>query len=302
MKLNIIQFVKRAVLLLLAGAAWSCSSKDELEEMLSKETTPVTFRVDAYTAPIFFDYTEGWRYIGSDTVKNTSSKTSVTTLNLHQGKHNIVAVKNVETHSEKSPGVHFNPEKQTFFIVPALLNIQETQGVMESYGTVTSNACYWHRQLEVSPYLLPEQQPDFQPVTASLGISVTDFSVLEKHIKPNSTLSMNFTIPGIPIVEEVGIDDNHYEICKETHTAVIEENIASGKVTATSNMPNFTLCPRDGLDNIKLTLSFESKGVYQTSTHIDLPKFSLRRGYTTVLSGPLFSGSASDWTVEMVPY
>lgn len=61
------------------------------------------------------------------------------------------------------------------------------------------------------------------------------------------------------------------------------------------------LCPPNGFDNVETsTLVFDKdKKTIQT---VKLPKFSLHPGYTTILEGPLFSGSTSDWAVTMEPY
>ena len=63
----------------------------------------------------------------------------------------------------------------------------------------------------------------------------------------------------------------------------------------------YILCPINGLDNIQLTAEVYDKDGNPIST-TTLPKFNLRRGYTTILRGPLFSGSTSDWTVTMKQY
>lgn len=311
MKLNIIQFAKVAkctALLLLAGAAWSCSSNDEVEEMLSKETTPVTFLVDAMTTPIFFDYTEGWRYIGSDTVKSTSSKTSVTTLNLHQGKHNIIAVKGVSTSEDvQATCIHFNPDAKTFSLQTIYKSYKDLYGEDYPYdedmyyeSANRNDAFYWHRQLEVSPYLLPEQQPDFQPVTATLRVTVTDYN--NKDIMPGQIFQWSGFITDIPVVEEVGIENNKfYKLRKKPHQWNVGLSRQGEYGMYPSTYQHITLCPLEGLHDITLSCTMTDEHGQAVPT-TPLPAFSLRRGYTTVLRGPLFSGSAYDWTVEMQPY
>ena len=305
MKTTLTQFVKYTALSLCVCAVWSCSSKDELEDMLSKETTPVTFRVDAHTAPIFFDYTEGWRYIGSDTVRSTTSQA---TLNLHQGKHNIVAVKGVSTSKDaQTTCIHFNPDARTFSLQTVYKSLKELYGEDYPYeedvyyeSANRNDAFYWHRQLEVSPYL-PEQQPDFQPVTATLQLTITDYN--NKDIMPGRSFSWLGEITDIPVVEEVGIeDDKYYKLRNEPH----QWNVGFSRQGEYGMYPiiayqHITLCPLEGLNDITLSCTMFDEHDQAVPT-TPLPRFSLRRGYTTVLTGPLFSGSASDWTVEMTPY
>lgn len=289
----------------------SCSKDDDepsVDDVLSEETTPVTFRVDAYTAPIFFDYTEGWRYIGSDTVKNTSSKTSVTTLNLHQGKHNIVAAKDIYspspywTESINSLGLHFNPERKTFYLVSAKTTFLDNQGKDAVYNVTSNDAYYWHRQLEVSPYLLPEQQPEYQPVTARLFIIQTDQQQASDIVKMGDDLRID--IPNVPVVEETSITGNDYKLRQEPHNLYGYIKTSSGTYIHGSNGPYYTLCPRDGLQvgQLVMQVNITKQGGYKQQHSVALPKFTLRRGYVTILRGPFLTGSDADWSVEMLSY
>lgn len=282
----------------------SCSGTGELEEMLSAETTPVTFRIEAYDNPVFFDYTEGWRYIGSDTVKNDQSKASAQVLNLHQGKHNIVAAKGIDKNTnDKATGIRFDPDRRVFYLHSVHDGYQALfEGEESPYlGVPHEAAYYWHRQLEVSPYLLPEQQPQYQPVTATLQIVITDPN--NRDIMPGQDFQWAGSITDVPVVEEVGIEsDKSYKLREQPH----EFFVGFSRHGIYGNYPiityqYITLCPLEGLNNITLPciVTDEHGQVVPTTP---LPKFSLRRGHTTILSGPLYSGTASDWTVEMKPY
>lgn len=317
MKLNIIQLAKVAkctALLLLAGAVWSCSSKDEVEEMLSTETTPVTFQVDAQTTPIFFDFTEGWRYIGSDTVKSASYKASAITLDLRQGKHNIVAVKGIETSNDvQKTGVHFDPSNRTFYL-QSEYDAHGLEAETAMLGVPSADVCYWRRQLEVSPYLLPEQKPEYTPVTATLYIGPQ--SVVPAEIQKDMRVVGTYIkteVKEVPVVEQVGLDSKSYKLRKTPHEiyAVLSESGSSG-LSYSTNGPYITLCPEGGLHDISLTISVSaevtmSDGFFQHPYRRDytvrLPKFSLQRGYVTRLMGAtLYSEKTEDWTVEMAPY
>lgn len=307
MKRNIIQFVKRAVLLLLAGAAWSCSSKDELEEMLSAETTPVTFLVDAQTTPIFFDYTEGWRYIGSDTVKSTSSQKA--SLNLRQGKHNIIAVKEIDTNADnQKTGIRFDPNNRAFYL-HSERDAKGLDGEISMLGVATTKACYWHRQLEVSPYLLPEQRLEYTPVTASLSVDLFPPNTMPEDTR---IIGMQISVKDVPVVEETGMSDNDYKLRQVPHELYGKLSLTGrNEMSRVSNIPYITLCPAEGLHDISLTLNVSVQllilsqygtQTYQQHYSVQLPKFSLKRGYTTCLVGTLYSDKTEDWAVEMLPY
>lgn len=300
MKRNIIPFAKCAVLLLLTGVAWSCS-KDEVEEILSTETTPVTFLVDAKTTPIFFDYTEGWRYISSDTVQSNSiGKYSI---NLHQGKHNIVAVKGIDLSvGALKTGIHFNPENHTFYLRSEHDGAGLYDGVdTPDLGVAQFEAYYWHRSLEVSQYLLPEQQPTYTAVTATLQIVITDYN--NRNILPNQTFSWTGSITNMPVVEEMKIGtDEYYKLRDQPHKFYVGlSRQGEHGIYPIITYQYITLCPQEGLENINLKCSMTDENG-QTVLTTPLPIFSLRRGFKTILRGPLFSGSASDWTKEMLPY
>ena len=300
------EITKCTALSLFACVAWSCSGDDELETMLAAETTPVTFCVDSYDHPILFDFTDGWRYIGSDTVKD--AKTVKTTVNMHQGKHNIVIVKGVcyeypDTEPSKYEGLHFNPETKNFYLNSSTNGIAwRSIGNEEHSVAANNNVYYWHRQLEVSPYLLPEQTPDYTPVTATLNIIQTDV------IKPSDIVNvgdyLRTDVSDLPFVVEVGMSDNSYKTREKTYTL----HYYLGTMKSTSqlqiNSRYITLCPKDGLSVGQLAMTLRAKGddEYRALYSVMLPEFTLQRGYITILRGPLFSGSTSDWTVEMKPY
>lgn len=281
----------------------SCSGNDEFEDMLSKGTTPVTFRVEPQTSSIFFDYTEGWHYIGSDTVRNTKSVSIQQSINLHQGRHNVVMVKGVNTDAVPSvTSIHFNPDKRTFY----LHSEHDGVGLYEGSGTpdlgvAMSDAYYWHQMLDVSPHILPEQQPEYTPVTATLQIIITDLN--NRDIAPGQDILWSGSIKNIPVVEEVGIEnDKSYTFRKQSHQFYVGlSRHGEFGIYPIITYQHITLCPLEGLNTVNLPcVVTDEHGQIVPTTPI--PVFSMRRGYTTILRGPLFSGTASDWMVEMKPY
>ena len=97
---------------------------------------------------------------------------------------------------------------------------------------------------------------------------------------------------------EVGMDKSNYKMRDELHSLrVYDYNTWSGRWSREYH----SLCPLNGLDNIQLIAETYDKDGNSIPATI-LPLFSLRRGYTTILCGPLFSGTTSDWSVTMEPY
>lgn len=308
MKKKSINLASRLALLALAVTAvvcfTSCSKNEDApaEETLSDKTTPVTFKFDKYTYPVFFDYTENWRYLCADTVKSLSTRKTV---DLRQGKHNIVAVKDIYFPSSylewpQSPGVHFNPEERSFY----LESYKNTYIDLDSepvYNVAERDVYYWQTPLEVSPYLLPEQTPDFTPVTATLMVVQTDKSQALELLEKGYSLRME--VPDVPVVEEVGLNDNRKKMRQEPYTMFAQQSSFNNYVVLL-NKSYITLCPKDGLQVDRLTLNTKTIGKNGESQvrSVVLPAFSMRRGCYTILRGPYLTGSEADWTVEVVPY
>lgn len=264
----------------------SCSNGEEnIDDVLSKETTYVKFELGNNYNYYFFDYTEGGTFVGSDTIENTHA-----TINLRQGKHQLIWIKGLygfDSPNEDSllytPGIHYIPKNKTLAFIPYKIN-RDT--AIEYNKAARNEVYYWKKNLEVSSYLLPTQKVDFLPLTCSIKIELTDgirfFDI---------SYTGNGMITNIPIITGVGLEDNRYSINAETACETID----------ISGVHICSLCPLDGLKDIQLTCEIKDGNGLPYPTTL-LPKFSIRRGYTTKLSGPLFSGSTSDWTVEMKPY
>ena len=295
----------------------SCSGEEEdveneftnvTEEVLSVETTPVTFDFGSYGKYTLFDYAANGTYVGSDTVELKKPHTT-STIELRQGKHEVVWIDYRHSASEYLNaannsyffGVHFLPESKVFR--------EEIPKLPVEYGPLPDPVFYWKKNINVSPYLLPTQKSDFMSVTCSVEIEAT-----EDHA--SASWSGEGVITGIPIITDVGLDDNRHKICTETSSApiffycdekiVFDETISdySYNISIHGKECFHILCPQGGLDDIQLSCNIKGDdGHYTTTT--PLPKISIRRGYTTRIYGSfgsLLSGNASDWKVEMIPY
>lgn len=310
-------------IILLCGALGlaSCSGEDEedtktgevAEEVLSEETTPITFELDNGWEHFLFDYTASGRFVGSDTfaIKKNDSKQATT--DLRQGKHKLIWLKGLRNRYIYSESEITDPT------VVALLNNQNTNTglnfnpdnrtlILHDDGILHQNIFYFEKSLEVTQYLMTTQKLSYTPVTCMFEIEFTDASIWS---------SNNFSL-SFPFVSEIGLTDNRYEIRSNPLfiTLYVTDGYILGQGHEVIRPENvifnhcISLCPLNGLDDIQLTcgmidpngqlVTTDAKGI--TVPFTPLPKISLRRGYTTKLTGPLLNGSISDWTVEMEPY
>lgn len=267
----------------------ACSGDDEpsIDELLSDKTTPVTFEIGRSGDFLLFDYA-GSNFVDSHTIHQryfNSSSPKTTELNLRQGKHHFIWLKTSEDAAE---GTTFNPANKT---------------ISTPYP---ENMNYAEYDYEVTDYIAPAHKPNFMPLTTGIKIIVTDYSEeVEKPARPVLVWHEAKTIKigemnGFPLVTYLSLHGGDYKITdNKTGSIYTTYNVYSTEVTVTYS--GTILCPEEGIDNIQLQADVkgaDGSPVYTTT----LPKFSVKRGYTTVLRGPLFSGSTSDWTVTLEPY
>lgn len=298
-------------LALTTALSFNSCSKDEgnepsVEELLSEETTPVEFKFPYYTSSsdryILFDYA------GNNFVRSDSTQWGGITIDLRQGKHRLLWLHGLTIDEEYSGGVRYDPKSQTCVMC-------EERGFTTGNGFVL----YEEKNIEVFPYLLPVQEINFgNTIMCSISINITDVADNLSLPEQIGNSRYQFIQPaigkmkGYPFVREVSVTGNAYklkrggaekEICtyyfydSRHRDWKIEDHF---EVVVDRNNVKYMLCPLNGIDNIQLTAEVNDKDGKPVPT-TTLPKFSIRRGYETVLTGPLFSGSTSDWTVEMVP-
>lgn len=284
----------------------SCGDDDvpSIDEQLSQETTPVTF-LTGKDQTVMFDYTDNWQPVGSDTLNAVTEDNAQHTFNLRQGKHNLVFARNVSIEKGASPssipGLHFDPIRRQFYLV-SLKTVLHYDSTEPELNVADRDVYYWQRALEVSPYMLPLQQPQYTAVTSSLLLHITDYG--SPDIATGKDILYIGWIRDIPVVESTGIgNDKSFKYRKQPHSFIFSMSRAANEQ---GNYPEYyyrykTLCPQEGIDNIVLSCDITGNSGEPVHT-TRIPKFSLRRGYTTILKGPLFTGDASDWTVEMKPY
>lgn len=269
-------FLSLAASITISFTACSSDAEPTIDEVLSKDTTPIDFELtdfSRYDKYILFDYA------GSNYVKSDTASQSKCTVNLRQGKHHIIWVR-------MSAKDNFNPEDKTITIgehwqFPSLVN-------------------YTEMDFEVSPYLMPVKQVNWEnSVMCVLGIQITDIDETLKHSDIYEEDCCG-RITGLPFVKKVSLTSDYYETDKDLELRVfaVNGNSNSTKKDSVIVMASRMFCPVNGLNNIQLkTEAQDENGNLVTGTTI--PKFSLKRGHTTILRGPLFSGTTADWKVTI---
>lgn len=269
----------------------ACSSEDDdVDEILSEETTPITFRLPEGTTYLF-DYSGG-KIVMQDTITIERRYSRDVDIELRHGKHNLLFLVGLSKGYEDefydgeyysiNPQIHFDPTKKT---------------VTRDMWAIESDIMYSEKFIESTPYLMPKQQLEFNSLTSSVEIYITDSYYI--NYEQGKYYRAGY-IKGLPRVKSVEVKGNKYNADGDEELEV-DAYIASNGPRFMCIPPRYMLCPQDGLNGIQLKADLKTAdGKPIPSTK--LPKISLRRGYTTVLQGPLFSGSTSDWTVTMEPY
>ena len=295
---------RMAAMALTACAAFAlaaCGGDDEpsVEEVLSDKTTSVEYKLPGGSSHkyILFDYAGGG-YVGSDTVSGKSC--SVT---LRQGPHHLVWTKGLSYYNKKLDagmsvsGASFNPKDKTF-TTPLQYGL---------FGDVTFTEC----DFEVTPATVQGGTVVCDEyATCALRIEVSDGN---GHVAPPSPFYEKVIgkASGLPFVTAVPLSGGRYDTQGQTLMVVYSHASDDGRTDAMMgfqydgrirnvNDRRF-LCPPEGIDGIRLEAEVrdEAGNIVPTTK---MPKFSLRRGTTTTLRGPLFSGKESDWIVTMDPY
>lgn len=284
-----------AVCVSLSFAACGDDDEPSVDEILSDKTTPVTFKLEKKKY-FLFDYA-GSHYVGSDTLNLTKSKTAdKTEIELRQGQHHLLWFSGLlgNYYREDVGGIMLDPATQT------------VKSNANTYGRFIIN--YAECDVNVPEYLLPIQKLEWHMLNTDIVINITDHNLAaDKVEKENGEYVSIGTIDGLPNVSSLSIHGDSYTLSDEPMPIYLASHYykGSGKYNDVFSIDisyRYTiLCPESGLHNVQLTPNIlDTNGNRIVTT--TMPSFSMRRDYVTVLTGPLFSGSTSDWTVEYEPF
>lgn len=280
----------------------SCSKEEpSIDELLSEQTTPVTF-TPLHGKNYVFDYA-GSHFVGSDTI--SAGWNSEIALDLRQGRHRLLWLRELDGNDDPNfrdgqyiSGVHFDPQKME----------------ITSYETncACGNLSYASTEVNVTEYLLPTRKLTYQSLTSDIVFDIIDSSPLvSTDFQIGYSWAKIGTVSGFPAVRSISLEGKDY-IKSETFSKDVysrELSYDKGLVLRPGDLPAIgvglwvqnILCPLNGLDDIQLTAEVHDRNGNPIPT-TPLPKFSIRRGFATRLRGPLFSGSTSDWEVKMEPF
>lgn len=274
----------------------ACSGDESIDEILSEETTPITFKsiINWYADHTFFLFDHvGNNYVGSDTISGSEF-----TISLRQGKHHLVWINGLDRWSSlqgEDYGLHYDPRNKSVT-------------TYNQYPLYVRDIAFCEKDIEVTSYLMPTQQIEFTNyIICSLQIKTTDKTQGLFQTKQDNLYAEQIgELTGVPGVRTVSLTGSNYELDgKDWPIGVYAhfEQLPSGQLEARADSISVIkmLCPLNGLSDIQLKAEIKDANGATIPATV-LPKFSLRRGYTTVLQGPLFTGDTSDWTVTMELY
>lgn len=282
MKTKAFLSASRLIFLALASLAFTaCGGDDDessVDELLSEETTPITFYLGKTGTHFLFDYA-GSRLVGTDTIEVRGASQASQTIDLRQGKHRLVwLLGSAFGDGAKTGDIYYNPEKHTI----------RSQSTDFAFSTDISFASL---EVAVAPYLMPTQKVEYQSLCYGIAFSATDYGLT----------GMNETsyahIHGLPQIQEMSIEGAAY--ITNASTGIFSFRPFNGTMER-KRVSAFFLCPNKGIDNIQLTCEATDWKGNPISTS-QLPKISVRRGYITHIKGPLIGGSTDDFVVTMEP-
>lgn len=289
-KLSASRLIVMTLACFMAVCLAACGGDDEptVDELLSEEATPITFDLPKKGRHILFDYA-GNNLVISDTIDVEYSDQKLQTIDLRQGKHRLLWMRGLLF----SEGI----DDEIVFIASPYYDTNSRTVKCQDYDYRLQLTYplpqFCIKEIEVTPYLMPEQKVEYQSLCASIYLHLTcDFSHDEK---------LSLAVSGIPFVKEVGIEDNRYtlgDVDGEGTTTFQGYNVRDRYKLALFSKD--ILCPKDGLDNVQLRYDVTRNG--EVIYSVSLPPISLRRGYKTSISGPLVGGNTDSFVVEMRTY
>lgn len=244
-----------------------------VEDLLSDNTTPVSFQV-RNSRYIIFDYA-GSHYVGSDTVEVYGSGSSAVKVDLRQGQHQLLWFDGI---SKK--GANFDPS---------------TKRITTTYPSTFGNVKYSVCDVSVTEYVSPVLSLVFQPLTALpvLFLSEPNSGSLVT-IDDDITLKIN----GIPAVTSVSVLNGSYERAGYVG-GNLKKNISAKHYSGIYEAPRI-LCPKDGIDGVRLSVEMSDK--LGNSVSFSVPPVSFRPGQVTAIYLPYHLDWNAECTTSMMSF
>ena len=266
-KLSARRLIVMTLACLMAVCLAACGGDDDeptIDELLSEETTPITFDLSKKGRHILFDYA-GNNLVSSDTIDVEYSDQKLQTVDLRQGKHRLLWMRGLLF----SEGI----DDEVVFIASPYYDMNSRTVKCQDYDYRLQltyplpQFCF--KEIEVTPYLMPEQKVEYQPLCAEIYLSLScDFSLDDE---------VSMAVSGIPFVKEVGIEDNRYTLGDVDTTTGNGTTFQGDGKRGRYEFALFginILCPKDGLDNVQLHYDVTRNGEVIHSA--SLPLISLR--------------------------
>lgn len=255
-----------------------------VDELLSEETTPITFRLESKGTHFLFDYA-GSHLVGADTIEVEYAFQKSHKIDLRQGKHRLLWMIGLsgttirgENHINKVEDIDYDPTSGM-----VVLKNDEASFYPEPK--------YCIKDMEITPYLMPEQKVEYNYLCATLSIS------LESGIL-YASMVYAYNVPFVSAVDVVG---SRYDVQYRQYNVGSGWNGEEWRTSFSYHL----LCPEDGLNDIQLEYEvfvLDDDGNRVSFHKQQLPKISLHRGFMTEITGPLFGSKQEDFGVTTKPY
>lgn len=296
-RLSASRLIVMTLVCLMAVCLAACGGDDEeettAEEILSIDTTPVTFTTGEKGTYYLYDYTIGEELVGAHvfTTKWSGDKIAV---NLRRGRHKLLWITGIHNNipiehpssvAQTLHGTHYYAEGDSIVWYDNELDF--------GFGVR-----YCEQDIYVTDHIPLTQPILFTRATSCVQIMSTDFSPLLDMADGDELFGVGSIVVS-PFVKTMSLMGKDFKVINGgTSGNIFVKNIPESGYSCVTAVTRLFLCPKDGLQDVEVQCSVFDKGgnIIPTTT---LPKISIKRGYTTHLEGPLFSGSTSDWKVLM---
>lgn len=273
----------------------ACGGDDNLsaDDTLSIDSTPVSFAPGEEGIFFLYDYTTAGKFVGAHKFTTKWFKEEIT-VNLRRGRHKLLWVTGVNnsTPMEYPESIDYT-RHGTFYYSDGDSIVWYDNNLPIGFGVR-----YCEQEINVTDHIMNSQPISFLRAESCVQIMSTDFSPLLDMADGDELFGVGSIVVS-PFVKTMSLMGKDFKVINGgTPGNIFVKNIPESGHSCVTAVTRLLLCPKDGLQDVEVQCSIFDKGgnIIPTTT---LPKISIKRGYTTHLEGPLFSGSTSDWKVLM---